>query len=37
MGLTRPRDRTLAMDEPAFRMVREWLMAWLTVEEPAAA
>ena len=34
--LPRPRDRTSVIDEPAFRMVQERLMALLTAEEPAA-
>ena len=33
----RPRDRTSVIDEPAFRLVQERLMALLTAEEPAAA
>lgn len=37
VDLPRPRDRTSVIDEPAFRMVQERLMALLTAEEPAAA
>ncbi len=34
--LPRPRDRTSVIDELAFRMVQERLMALLAAEEPAA-
>ena len=37
VDLPRPRDRTSVIDEPAFRMVQERLMALLTSEEAAAA
>ena len=37
VDLPRPRDRTSVIDEPAFRLVQERLMALLTAEEPAAA
>jgi nitrate ABC transporter ATP-binding subunit len=37
VDLPRPRDRASVIDEPAFRMVQERLMALLTAEEPAAA
>jgi nitrate ABC transporter ATP-binding subunit len=37
VDLPRPRDRTSVIDQPAFRMVQERLMALLTAEEPAAA
>jgi nitrate ABC transporter ATP-binding subunit len=37
VDLPRPRDRASVVDEPAFRMVQERLMALLTAEEPAAA
>jgi ABC-type nitrate/sulfonate/bicarbonate transport system ATPase subunit len=37
VDLARPRDRAGIIDEPAFRMVQERLMALLTAEEPAAA
>jgi nitrate ABC transporter ATP-binding subunit len=37
VDLPRPRDRTGVIDQPAFRMVQERLMALLTAEEPAAA
>ena len=37
IDLPRPRDRTSVIDEPAFRLVQERLMALLTAEEPAAA
>ena len=37
VDLPRPRDRTSVIDDPAFRMVQERLMALLTAEEPAAA
>jgi nitrate ABC transporter ATP-binding subunit len=37
VDLPRPRDRAGVIDDPAFRMVQERLMALLTAEEPAAA
>jgi len=37
VDLPRPRDRSGVIDEPAFRVVQERLMALLTAEEPAAA
>jgi len=37
VDLPRPRDRTSVIDDPAFRVVQERLMALLTAEEPAAA
>ncbi len=37
VDLPRPRDRTSVIDQPAFRMVQERLMALLSAEEPAAA
>jgi len=37
VDLPRPRNRASVIDEPAFRMVQERLMALLTAEEPAAA
>ncbi len=37
VDLPRPRDRASVIDEPAFRLVQERLMALLTAEEPAAA
>ena len=37
VDLPRPRDRASVIDEPAFRVVQERLMALLTAEEPAAA
>ncbi len=37
VDLPRPRDRTSVIDQPAFRVVQERLMALLTAEEPAAA
>jgi nitrate ABC transporter ATP-binding subunit len=37
VDLPRPRDLASVIDEPAFRMVQERLMALLTAEEPAAA
>jgi len=37
VDLPRPRDRTGVIDEPAFRMVQQRLMALLAAEEPAAA
>ena len=37
VDLPRPRDRTSVIDQPAFRLVQERLMALLTAEEPAAA
>ena len=37
VDLPRPRDRTSVIDEPAFRLVQERLMALLTAEESAAA
>jgi nitrate ABC transporter ATP-binding subunit len=37
VDLPRPRDRTSVINEPAFRLVQERLMALLTAEEPAAA
>jgi len=37
VDLPRPRDRTSVIDEPAFRVVQERLMALLMAEEPAAA
>jgi len=37
VDLPRPRDRTSVIDQPAFRVVQERLMALLEAEEPAAA
>lgn len=37
VDLPRPRDRTSVIDEPAYRMVQQRLMALLTAEEEAAA
>jgi len=37
VDLPRPRDRASVIDQPAFRLVQERLMALLTAEEPAAA
>jgi nitrate ABC transporter ATP-binding subunit len=37
VDLPRPRDRASVIDEPAFRLVQERLMALLAAEEPAAA
>ena len=37
VDLTRPRNRTSVIDEPAYRMVQQRLMALLTAEEEAAA
>ena len=37
VDLPRPRDRTSVIDEPAFRLVQERLMALLTAEEPEAS
>jgi len=37
VDLARPRDRAGVIDEPAFRLVQERLMALLTAEEPTAA
>jgi len=37
VDLPRPRDRSGVIDEPAFRLVQERLMALLMAEEPAAA
>jgi len=37
VDLARPRDRASVIDEPAFRLVQERLMALLMAEEPAAA
>jgi len=37
VDLPRPRYRASVIDEPAFRLVQERLMALLTAEEPAAA
>jgi ABC-type nitrate/sulfonate/bicarbonate transport system ATPase subunit len=34
VDIGRPRNRTSVIDEPAFRMVQERLMALLTAEEP---
>ena len=36
VDLPRPRDRTSVIDEPAFRLVQERLLALLTAEEPEA-
>jgi len=37
VDITRPRNRAGIIDEPAFRVVQERLMALLSAEEPAAA